>query len=374
MRKESRWMVALAAVLLAPAFALPLWSIRIVAPQYREGLGMFIGLRDIWGHQPHDIQNINILNHYIGMKAIDPAIVDVLTIMPWVVAFLMASALVVALIGKRTLVAGWLVAFVGLGTAGLVEFYRWNHDYGTNLDPMAPIKIPGMSYQPPIFGTKQLLNMSTSSYPSWGTLFIALAFLAGVLALVNEFRPLFGGRAGESGRSGSTRAPRGSGPRLRRAAAVALLAVAGGVAGCAPEGARDAEARDLVPEFAADLPPCDYCEGFVPETRYGAQLVTRDGTVHRFMGIECMAGFLLEERVPASEVARLQVVDFNHGERLLDAESARYIRMDFERSPGGLNLAAVETERVAGTLHYFLGGERMGWDEVLEYVRGEWGL
>jgi hypothetical protein len=64
------------------------------------------------------------------------------------------------------------------------------------------------------------------------------------------------------------------------------------------------------------------------------------------------------------------VVDFNHGERLIDAVAlAHYVRMDFERSPGGLDLAAVETEKVAGTLHYFLGGERMGWDEVLEYVR-----
>jgi hypothetical protein len=48
--------------------------------------------------------------------------------------------------------------------------------------------------------------------------------------------------------------------------------------------------------------------------------------------------------------------------------------MDFEQSPNGLNLAAVETEKVAGTLHYFHGGERMDWDGVLAYVRAEWKL
>jgi copper chaperone NosL len=82
---RSRLLLALAAVLLIPVFVLPLWSIRIVAPQYNDGLGMFIGLTDIWGHAEHDIQNINILNHYIGMKPIVPAEVDVLQIMPWVV-------------------------------------------------------------------------------------------------------------------------------------------------------------------------------------------------------------------------------------------------------------------------------------------------
>jgi copper chaperone NosL len=366
MRKESRWMLVAAAALLVPVFALPLWSIRIVAPQYREGLGMFIGLRDIWGHTEHDIQNINILNHYIGMKPIDPAVVDILTVMPWVVGFLMLSALVVALVGRRWLVGGWLLAFTVLGTAGLMEFYAWNYDYGHNLDPMAPIKIPGMTYQPPIFGTKQLLNMSTSSYPSWGTLFVALAFLAGVLAMVNEYRT-------GAIRRVATATVGKLGGGLRTAVGVSGLAGAALLAGCGVAETAAVEAQEVA-LFAPDRPECDYCEGRIPEARFGAQLTLDDGTVHRFLGIECMIGFLLEERVAGERVAAMQVVDFNHGERLLDATSARYIRMDFERSPGGLNLVAVETDKVAGTLHYFLGGDRLGWDEVREYVRASWDL
>ena len=77
MQIRSRLLVVLAALLLVPAFTLPLWSIRIVAPQYNDGLGMYIGVSDIRGHTEHDIQNINILNHYIGMKPIVPAEVDV---------------------------------------------------------------------------------------------------------------------------------------------------------------------------------------------------------------------------------------------------------------------------------------------------------
>jgi copper chaperone NosL len=370
MRNQSRLILSLGALLLIPAFWLPLWSIRIVAPQYNDGLGMFIGLRDIWGHQQHDIQNINILNHYIGMKPIDPEIVDVLTIMPWVVGFLIVAALVVAAIGKRWLVAGWLVAFAALGSAGLYEFYSWNVDYGTNLDPRAPIKIPGMVYTPPMLGTKQLLNMSTTSLPSWGTLFIGLAFLAGALALLNEYRPFLGGRSGDGLAAGTGRSRKSGALRFGTATGViALIVVA---AGCTTPHATTETSREA-PGFPAGE-PCAYCDGVIQEARFGGQLTTVDGGTYRFMSVECLAGFLVEARVPAERVASIQVVDYSHGERLIDASTANYVRMQFERSPNGLNLAAVETERVAGTLHYFHGGERLDWDGVLAFVTSAWEL
>ena len=356
MPTRSRLLLALAAVLLVPAYWLPLWSIRIVAPQYREGLGMYIGLRDIWGHAEHDIQNINILNHYIGMKPIDPAIVDVLRIMPWAVAAVMALAVLAAAVGRRWAVWGWLGTFAVLGTAGLAEFKAWNHDYGTNLDPTAPIKIPGMSYEPPMLGVEQLLNMTTSSWPSWGTLFIAMAFGCGVAALWLARRTAEG-----------VAMPSPAARPFAVAAALALL-----VAGCGADAVRTADAA--VPEFAPDLPPCDYCEGTIPEVRFGGQVTTADGTVFRFMSTECMAGFLLEGRVPEAEIRSIQVVDYNQGERLIDARTARYLRSQFLDSPNGLGLLATETEKVAANLHYFFGGERMGWDEVLATVRAEWTL
>jgi copper chaperone NosL len=369
MRSESRLILSLGALLLIPAFWLPLWSIRIVAPQYNDGLGMFIGLRDIWGHQQHDIQNINILNHYIGMKPIDPEIVGVLTIMPWVVGFLIVTALVVAAIGKRWLVAGWLVTFAVLGTAGLYEFYSWNVDYGTNLDPMAPIKIPGMVYTPPMLGTKQLLNMSTTSLPSWGTLFIGLAFLAGALALLNEYRPFFGRRSGDKLAAGA--GSRASGT-LRYGAATGMIAVLALLAGCTTPPATADVTREAAAFPAGEA--CSYCDGVIQEVRFGGQLTTTDGEVYRFMSVECLAGFVVENRVPAERIATMKVIDYSHGERLIDAASARYVRMQFEKSPNGLNLAAVETDRVAGTLHYFHGGERMDWEQVLAYVKQQWEL
>ena len=48
------------------------------------GLGMLIGVSTIEGMSPNDLQNINGLNHYIGMAAIEPESIPELQIMPWV--------------------------------------------------------------------------------------------------------------------------------------------------------------------------------------------------------------------------------------------------------------------------------------------------
>jgi copper chaperone NosL len=364
MRPASRLLQALAAILLAPAFLLPLWSIRMVAPQYGDGLGMFIGLRDIWGHRPHDIQNINILNHYIGMMPIEPERVEVLRIMPWAVLFLIGSGLLVALIGKRMLAYGWLASFAALGSAGLYEFYRWQHMYGHNLDPMAPIKVPGMTYQPPFIGSKTLLNITASSYPSWGTLFIALSFALAVTAL-------FWGRWRTLGR-GVTATVQAR--RLRTAAVPAVVLLALTVGGCTRGEARADALLDERPRFQAAGEVDAYCGGEIPAQRFGGEVVTRAGESYRFMSVECLAGFVLSGRVPAEQIETLRVVDYNSVDRLIDARAAHYVRMQFQRSPSGLDLAATETEKVAANLHYFMGGERLTWEQVLGLVAAEWEL
>ncbi len=74
-----------AAVSLALMFAFPLWKITLIAPQYPKGLGMFIWINKITGSEPNTLQNINIMNHYIGMKAIDPDSIPELQFMQYIV-------------------------------------------------------------------------------------------------------------------------------------------------------------------------------------------------------------------------------------------------------------------------------------------------
>jgi copper chaperone NosL len=386
MRAVNRLLVAAAALLLIPVFWLPLWSIRIVAPQYREGLGLFIGLRDIWGQAPHDLQNINILNHYIGMKPIIPADVNLLVIMPWVVAGLIGSGLLAALVGRAWAVRGWLAAFAVAGLLGLWQFRAWNHDYGTNLSPDAPIKVPGMTYEPPVFGTKQLLNMTTHSYPSWGAVLVGAAFLLGLAALRLERRRRAGRVAATAETAPAGDAPPGQhagrhrdrapAPGAGRRAATAALALALALSPLLASCARQAPAAgaDAGAEWATAGEPCAYCDGVIADERFGGELVTRHGAVYRFMSIECLAGFVLEGRVAAGDVATMRVVDYNHGEALIDVGTALFVRSAFRQSPNGLSLLATSDEKVARNLHFFFGGERLAWDGVLAYVRQAWSL
>ena len=185
MSKRSRLLTAIGALLLAALYFVPLWSIQLFAPQYPEGLGMSIRLTTVVGNRPNDLNTINQLNHYIGMKAIEPEGIPELRYFPIVVAALIALGALAALLGKRRLVVAWLAGLAAFGAAGLIDFWRWSYDYGHNLDfEHAVIKVPGMTYQPPIIGTKQLLNFTASSWPAVGAYIALAAFALGVIALV----------------------------------------------------------------------------------------------------------------------------------------------------------------------------------------------
>ncbi|MBN2732737.1 MAG: hypothetical protein JXR26_09935 [Balneolaceae bacterium] len=175
MKNKNRMWMALAALLLIGVYFFPIWSIGMEAPQYPEGIGMNITVNDINGKHPHDLENINGLNHYIGMKPITPESIPELKIMPFIFAFLIVSGLAIAWMGNRKWVLIWLGIFVLFALTGLVDFYLWGYDYGHNLNPNAPIKVPGMTYQPPLIGSKQLLNINATSMPHIGFYFALLS-------------------------------------------------------------------------------------------------------------------------------------------------------------------------------------------------------
>lgn len=190
MSRASRCLLALSGLMLAASVRLPLWHIGLRAPQYPEGLGLRIGAGTIAGAAPQDLGNINELNHYIGMRPIDPAALPELRVLPWLLVALAVTAVVLAALGKRRAVGAWLVALALVGLAGLADLYRWSYAFGHDLDTEhAIIKVPGMVYQPPLLGTKQILNFTASSWPASGTWLAMAALLVGVAALVLSRRP-----------------------------------------------------------------------------------------------------------------------------------------------------------------------------------------
>lgn len=187
----ARLIVLASSLLLLGLYVLPLWTVRLKAPQYPEGLGMHIRINTVEGATEHDLTNINKLNSYIGMKPIDPDSIPELRLMPWIVGGLIVTGLLTAWFGRRRLIYSWTGAFMAIAVAGLVDFWRWEYDYGHNLDmETAIIKIPGMSYQPPLIGSKQLLNFTAVSLPGAGGLLagaaLTLALAASYLAWRNR--------------------------------------------------------------------------------------------------------------------------------------------------------------------------------------------
>jgi len=188
MTRTSRLVVALASLLLLAVYVTPLWRIELVAPQYPEGLGLRIWVNQITGVKPNDLNSINGLNHYIGMKEIVPESFPELRFMPIAVAVFIGLGLLVALWGNRKALYAWTALFAAGALAGLADFYRWGYAYGHELNPRAAIKIPGMSYQPPLIGGKQLLNFHADSWPALGG-WVAVLVLGTALTLsVLEWR------------------------------------------------------------------------------------------------------------------------------------------------------------------------------------------
>lgn len=184
-----RLLATVAALLLLVVYVAPLWNIRLIAPQYPEGLGMHIRVNTVTGVKPMDIDNINGLNHYIGMKTIHPDTIPELRYMPWIVAGLIAGGLITALVARRRVLVLWGVLYLAVAVAGLIDFWKWEYDYGHNLDmTQAIIKIPGMSYQPPLIGSKQLLNFTASAWPGIGGWAAGLSLALVAVAVVLAFR------------------------------------------------------------------------------------------------------------------------------------------------------------------------------------------
>jgi len=165
----------IASLLLLLLFVFPIWKITLSAPQYPDGLKMYLHIDGLTDGGSGDIANINIMNHYVGMKNIDQDDFKEFVIIPYIVIALIVSGLLFAFLKKKSLILVWIILIILLGILGLYDFYQWEYDYGHNLDPKAAIKVPGAAYQPPLIGKKEILNFVAGSYPHLGTLILMIS-------------------------------------------------------------------------------------------------------------------------------------------------------------------------------------------------------
>ena len=180
MKSLTRVLVVVSATLMLGAYIFPLWHILLDAPQYPEGLEMKIWLKGISGN----IDQINGLNHYIGMKFIRNADFKEFKFLPYVFGVLVLIGFITAIAKSRKLLWIWFISLCLFAVIGFSDFYVWEYKYGHNLNPHAAIKVEGMNYQPPLFGYKQLLNFTAGSLPDTGGILVGLG---GVLAAAALF-------------------------------------------------------------------------------------------------------------------------------------------------------------------------------------------
>lgn len=195
--KKAGILMIIGSALLLGLFFYPLWHIHLIAPQYPEGLGMNIYISNIEGVEEFDLPNIDMLNHYIGMKTIPkPDEMWEFTVFPWVIGSMSAIGIILGFLGfikkinpKAFLI--WLISMGILGIMGMYDFNQWLYDYGTDLDPNASIRLLDakgnpMTYKPPLIGHVKLLNFDVDSWPHTGAymmfagmLLIFVAYLVG---------------------------------------------------------------------------------------------------------------------------------------------------------------------------------------------------
>lgn len=190
MKSLPKVLFILGSLFLLLLFTAPIWRITLEAPQYPDGVTLYIWINKLSGDSPGTLQNINILNHYIGMKYIEPDSIPELTYFPYVIIAMVVLGVALGLFAGHRFWIAWLVLLALLGALGIYDFYLWEYDYGHNLAPDAPIVIPGMAYQPPLIGSKMLLNFNAISYPHTGFAFVLICFILGFAAVVINMKQL----------------------------------------------------------------------------------------------------------------------------------------------------------------------------------------
>jgi len=321
MKTKSKILIALSAILMLSVYFLPLWKILLEAPQYPEGLEMKIWLTGITGN----VEQINGLNHYIGMKHIVAENFWEFKVLPYVYGLIVAFGFFVAWSGKLNLLWIWLAVLLAFAIFGLTDFYLWEYDYGHNLDPLAAIKVEGMTYQPPLIGYKQLLNFLAGSLPDIGGILVGAGGILATTVLIAEKR------------SRSTNTQDQSHPNMKNmlfiSSAILLL-----TSGCGTEPQAINYGKDV----------CEHCKMVVADPKFGAEMITRKGKIYKFDSAECLMDFITEKTHTAQTAdAQLLVINFAKPSSFINAKTAFYLKDKGYQSPMGGNIVPFESQILA---------------------------
>lgn len=320
MNRVQRIILGAAVFFMSLGLVFPLWRIELYAPQYPEGLVMQILANRMIG----DVTQINILNHYVGMKYIVPDEIPELALIPWILAGLVLLGILVIILKKMKFARLWLVLVNIACFGGLVDLYLWGYDYGHNLSPNAPIKMPGMSYQPPLIGSKTLLNIQAYSLPDWGGYALTIGL---VLAFVAVFWDFLSSRRGRLG----------------------ILCLM--MASCTAQPEALKEGVDY----------CTHCHMKVTDARFGGVITTEKGRSYKFDSVACLQSYRAQPEVAVKSVF---LADYFHPEKLVKASEAYLLEGSKIVGPMGSDVIATKDEVALKELQKTKEGQFKKWEEL----------
>jgi hypothetical protein len=182
-----RLLVVGAALLLVAVYFFPLWNMTMFAPQYPDGLRLDIySYKLVGGNNGQDIPEINILNHYIGMRDLVTDDFTEFKWLPFTVGVLGLLYLRAAVMGTVGGLLDTLVLNIYFSMFALWSFGYRMYSYGHNLSPTAAVKVA--PFMPPMFGGEQLANFEVYSYPQAAAYAMALSSLLLAAAVVIAWR------------------------------------------------------------------------------------------------------------------------------------------------------------------------------------------
>ena len=325
-----RVMLILCGAALVAVLFLPMWRIDLEAPQYPEGLTLLIYPNKLAGN----VDIINGLNHYIGMKTMHTQDFIEFTLLPYIIGFFAAAFILVAVIAKRKWMNALFILFVTFGIIAMYDFWKWEYNYGHNLNPDAAIIVPGMAYQPPLIGFKQLLNFGAYSLPDiGGWIFISVGVLL-FFGVVAEWRI--------------------SKKKIDAGNLALLLAVSIFISSC-----------NRGPEpIKIGVDNCHFCKMTISDEKFGAELITKKGRIYKFDDAICILNYLKTKDVEQSNIKNIYITNYSGNHQLINVNNALLLKSQNLRSPMNGNIAAFADNDSAIKHNLEMEGDLILWTKI----------
>lgn len=146
----------------AASYFKPWWTFLLYAPQYPRGLTLIISLTGMAG----DVHEIDLLNHYIGMKHLSDAASLERHLAGYGVGAICVTSLALLIFAGKKLNAVVAIPAIAFPLIFLADSFYWLYSFGHSLDPKAPLNIG--AFTPQLFGNGKIGQFETFASPAIG--------------------------------------------------------------------------------------------------------------------------------------------------------------------------------------------------------------